>query len=71
MMEKESIWRNYGPEVREAFERIRAARLEEVLVMKVETLDVSEDGAILLNPNNPEHRVWYEDDMDEDLESRP
>lgn len=70
-MEKESIWRNYGPEVREAFERIRAARLEEGLVMKVETLDVSDDGAILLNPNNPEHRAWYEDDMDEDLESRP
>lgn len=30
--------------------------------MKVETMEVSEDGSILLNPDNPEHLEWFEDD---------
>lgn len=68
MMKQELDWSRYGPEMRAALEILRAAQLEERITMKVETLEVSEDGAILLDPENPEHRAWYEDDAYDDLE---
>lgn len=53
--------------MRVALEILRAAQLEEGFTMKIEKLEVSEDGAILLNPDNLEHRAWYEDDAYDDL----
>lgn len=67
-MKQELDWSKYGPEMRDALEKLRAVQLEEGFTMKVETLEVSEDGAILLDPENLEHRAWYEDDAYEDLE---
>lgn len=57
-MRQELDWSKYGPEIREAFEILRAAQFKEGFTMKVEMLKVSEDGAILLNPENLEHRAW-------------
>lgn len=68
-MNQKSIWRNYGPEIQEAFEKIREMQIEAGIEFKMETLEISEDGAILLDPDNPEHRAWFEDDAYDDLES--
>jgi len=68
-MNQKSIWRNYGPEIQEAFEKIREMQIEAGIELKMETLEISEDGAILLDPDNPEHRAWFEDDAYDDLES--
>lgn len=58
----------YEPGMRAALEKLRHLQVEEGLVMKVETMEVSEDGAILLDPDNPEHREWFGDEAyDEDF----
>lgn len=37
-------------------------RHRNVIVLVPERLRCDEDGAILLDRNNPKHREWYEDD---------
>lgn len=44
------------------FSKVKIDR--EKLYRKAKKLKVDEDGNILLNSKNPDHREWYEDDED-------
>jgi len=51
---------NYDPERWAAIERLKHLQLVEGLTMNVETLDVDREGFVLLDPDNPSHREWFE-----------
>lgn len=51
---------NYDPEKWAAIERLKYLQLVEGLTMNVETLEVDSEGRILLNPDDPSHRDWFE-----------
>lgn len=51
---------NYDPERWAAIERLKHLQLVEGLTMNIETLDVDQEGFILLDPDNPSHREWFE-----------
>lgn len=51
---------NYDPEKWAAIERLKYLQLVEGLTMNVETLEVDPQGWILLNPDDPSHRDWFE-----------
>ena len=52
---------NYDPEKWAAIERLKHLQLVEGLTMNVETLEVDAEGLILLDPDNPLHREWFEE----------
>ncbi|MDT0174432.1 hypothetical protein [Exiguobacterium sp. BRG2] len=51
---------NYDPERWAAIERLKHLQLVEGLTMNVETLNVDREGFVLLDPDNPSHREWFE-----------
>jgi len=51
---------NYDPERWAAIERLKHLQLVEGLTMNIETLDIDQEGFILLDPDNPSHREWFE-----------
>lgn len=51
---------NYAPERWAAIERLKYLQLVEGLTMNVETLEVDSEGRILLDPDNPLHKEWFE-----------
>lgn len=51
---------NYDPERWAVIERLKHLQLAEGLTMNVETLDVDQEGFILIDPNNRLHRDWFE-----------
>jgi len=57
---------NYDPEKWAAIERLKHLQLVEGLTMKVETLEVDSEGRILLDPDDPLHREWFESEDQED-----
>jgi hypothetical protein len=57
---------NYDPEKWAAIERLKHLQLVEGLTMNVETLDVDKEGRILLDPDDPLHREWFESEDQND-----
>lgn len=53
---------NYSPERWAVIERLKHLQLVEGLTMNVETLEVDQEGFILLDPDNPLHHEWFEED---------
>lgn len=51
---------NYDSEKWAAIERLKYLQLVEGLTMKVETLEVDPESRILLDPDDPSHREWFE-----------
>ena len=51
---------NYTPERWAVIERLKYLQLVEGLTMNVETLSVDQEGFVLLDPDNPSHREWFE-----------
>lgn len=51
---------NYEPEKWAAIQRLKHLQLVEGLTMEVETLEVDQEGRILLDPDNPLHKDWME-----------
>ncbi len=51
---------NYDPEKWAAIERLKHLQLVEGLTMKVENLEVDQEGRILLDPDNHLHQDWIE-----------
>ncbi|WP_235491552.1 hypothetical protein, partial [Frigoribacterium sp. Leaf186] len=51
---------NYDPERWAVIERLKYLQLVEGLTMNVETLSVDQEGFVLLDPDNPSHREWFE-----------
>lgn len=51
---------NYDQKKWAAIERLKYLQLVEGLKMNVETLEVDPEGRILLNPDDPSHRDWFE-----------
>lgn len=51
---------NYDPEKWAAIERLKHLQLVEGLTMNIETLEVDPEGWILLDPDDPLHREWFE-----------
>lgn len=49
----------YEPEVRAALEKLRHLQIEEGLVMKIETLEISGNGTSFLDLDNPKHKEWF------------
>lgn len=52
---------NYDPEKWAAIERLKHLQLVEGLTMNVETLEIDTEGRILLDPDNPSHREYFEE----------
>lgn len=53
---------NYDLERWAVIERLKHLQLVEGLTMNVETLEVDSEGQILLDPDDPLHREWFEED---------
>ncbi|MFL0202111.1 hypothetical protein ACHFI2_16130 [Exiguobacterium acetylicum] len=51
---------NYDSERWAVIERLKHLQLVEGLTMNVETLEVDPEGRILLDPDDPSHREWFE-----------
>jgi len=51
---------NYDSERWAVIERLKHLQLVEGLTMNVETLEVDSEGRILLDPDDPSHREWFE-----------
>lgn len=56
---------NYDPERWAVIERLKHLQLVEGLTMNIETLEVDSEGRILLDPDDPLHREWFESEDQE------